>query len=264
MRIVSWNVNSIRIRIDLLKKLINTKSPDVICIQEVKAKEEDFPYHEIRQLGYEYIALYGMPGYNGVSILSKLPINNIKKHDWCNKTDARHISATVKNIEIHNIYVPAGGDVPDIKTNPSFVHKLQFVDELTTWFASYKNEYKDKNLLICGDFNIAMLEHDVWDHKKMLKIISHTPIEIEKLMNLYNSIDFRDIIREKFPEPEKIYSWWSYRNPNWQTNNKGRRLDYIWVNPDFKPKIENIEILKEFRSFERPSDHVPLLVELEA
>lgn len=262
MKIVTWNVNSIRIRLNLLNELALRYAPEVICLQEVKAKKEDFPFDEIKEIGYPYVALYSMPGYNGVAILSRLPIDNIVNYNWCKKTDARHISAEINGIEIHNIYIPAGGDIPDIKTNPSFVHKLQFVDELADWFDSQKANFQNKNLLICGDFNIAPLDNDVWDHKKMSKIISHTPIELEKLNKLFNSANFRDIVRNEFPEPQKLYSWWSYRNPNWQTNDKGRRLDHIWTNDSFKPEIAEIKVLKEFRSKERPSDHVPVLAAL--
>ena len=113
-KLISWNVNSIRIRLELLKKLVETENPDIICLQEVKAKQEDFPFAELRALGLEHIALYGMPGYNGVAILSRHPLQNICRADWVGKTDARHIKATVfDDIEINSLYIPAGGDIPD-------------------------------------------------------------------------------------------------------------------------------------------------------
>ena len=118
-------------------------------------------------------------------------------------------------------------------------------------------------MLICGDFNIAPLECDVWNHKAMLKIISHTPVEIERISRLKNSLGFVDVIREFYPEPQKIYSWWSYRNPNWQTNDKGRRLDHVWVTEPMKAQMKAARILKDARSWERPSDHVPVIVEFD-
>ncbi len=259
-KIATWNVNSIRIRLNLLAKLVYDETPDVICLQEVKAKEADFPFTEIKKLGFENIALYSMPGYNGVAILSKIPFLKEQKYTRVEKNDARHISVELNNgIELHNIYVPAGGDIPDVNNNPSFVHKLNFIDEMKIFFEKTPN----KKRIICGDFNVAPLDNDVWNHKAMLKIISHTPIEIEKVNNWFNCGKFIDIIRSIYPEPEKVYSWWSYRNPNWQTNNKGRRLDHIWCSPDIAPKINEVKILKSFRLQERPSDHVPIIAELE-
>lgn len=117
-------------------------------------------------------------------------------------------------------------------------------------------------MIVCGDFNVAPLENDVWNHKQMLKIVSHTPVEVERLTRLKNSLNFVDVLRKFYPEPEKIYSWWSYRNPNWQTNNKGRRLDHIWTTPNLEDRLVSIKVLKETRSWERPSDHVPVIAEI--
>nr|QIM10607.1 exodeoxyribonuclease III [uncultured Alphaproteobacteria bacterium] len=260
LRLATWNVNSVRIRTALLDKLAKEEMPDIICLQEVKAKEADFPFEDIRALGYCHIALYSMPGYNGVAILSKTPLHNIEKHMHVGRNDARHISATTENgLEIHNIYVPAGGDIPDTATNPSFIHKLAFVDEAAAFF----KQRKGNRLLACGDFNIAPLPDDVWSHKAMSKIISHTPIEIEKLTDFFNQGNFTDAVRKHYPEPQKLYSWWSYRNPNWLTNDKGRRLDHIWVRPEILPQVAQAQICKDFRSAERPSDHVPVIIDLE-
>lgn len=263
-KLVTWNVNSIRIRLELLKQLTELENPDIICLQEVKAKEEDFPFDEVRALGYQNIALYGMPGYNGVVILGKCGLENPCRMDWVGKKDARHIKVSVfDDIEINNIYIPAGGDIPDPIENLSFAHKLTFMDDMAEYFEQHRAELADKKMLLCGDFNVAPYENDVWSHKQMLKIISHTPIEVERLNRLKASLDFVDIAREFHPEPEKIYSWWSYRNPNWQTNDKGRRLDHIWVTPNLKERIKSYRVLRDVRAWERPSDHVPVVVEIE-
>ena len=153
----------------------------------------------------------------------------------------------------------AQGDVPDEKTNPSFAHKLDFVDELAEFF----EKESDKQKLICGDFNIAPSENDVWSHKALLQTISHTPIEVEKLQRFFEKGRFVDAVRKIFPEPEKIYSWWSYRNPNWQKNDKGRRLDHIWADKSLAESVRDVKIAKEFRAFERHSDHVPIIADLE-
>lgn len=262
LRLVTWNVNSIRIRMGLLKVLIEKYQPDIICLQEVKAKEEDFPFEEIKSLGFLYVALYGIAGYNGVAILSKKPLQNIEKKDWVSKSDARHIKADFSGIEINNIYIPAGGEVPDPIENLSFAHKLCFMDDMSEYYEQNQTKFKDKKVLFCGDFNVAPLECDVWNHKKMQNIISHTPIEIERLTRFYKSLNFIDATRKIFDNNEQIFSWWSYRNPNWQTNNKGRRLDHIWITPNMENQIKDIKILTEFRSMERPSDHVPVMIDL--
>ena len=260
IKIVTWNVNSIRVRIGALQKLAKDEKPDVVCLQEIKAKKEDFPWEEVKNLGFENIALYCMPGYNGVAILSRLPLKDVKEYSHVGKNDARHISAVVNGkAEIHNIYIPAGGDIPDVSENPSFKYKLDFISELAEFFEKNKAEKR----IVCGDFNVAPLENDVWNHKAMLKIVSHTPVEISKLTKFYQDGGFEDMVRHKYPEPQKIYSWWSYRNPNWKINNKGRRLDHLWCSPELVDKIKKVEIYKNFRSYERPSDHVPVAVELE-
>lgn len=262
-KLVTWNVNSIRIRLDALKVLVALVHPDIICLQEVKAKKEDFPFAEIKQMGYEHIALYGQSGYNGVAILSKFPLSEIEQKNWVGKQDARHIKATVfDDIEINNIYIPAGGDIPDPIVNLSFAHKLCFMDDISEYYEQHKAELSSKKMLLCGDFNVAPSENDVWGHKQLLKIVSHTPVEVERLTRLYNSLGFCDAIRKFYPEPQKIYSWWSYRNPNWQINDKGRRLDHIWVTPNLQNRIISAQIIKEMRLSSRPSDHVPVIVEI--
>lgn len=262
-KLVTWNVNSVRIRFELLRKLVENYSPDIVCLQEVKAKEEDFPFNDIKALGFEHIALYGMAGYNGVAILSKVPLKNIEKQDWVGKCDARHIKAVVfDDIEINDIYIPAGGDVPDPIINLSFAHKLCFMDDIAEYYEQHKEDLSHKKMLLCGDFNVAPSENDVWNHKQLLKIVSHTPIEVERLTRLFNSLDFVDAVRTIYTEPQKVFSWWSYRNPNWQTNNKGRRLDHIWVTPNLKDRVLSVKFLQEFRSCDRPSDHIPIMAEI--
>ncbi len=262
-KLITWNVNSIRIRMDLLRKLCEQENPDILCLQEVKAKEEDFPFSDLKELGFEHIALYGMPGYNGVAIMAKMPLENICRLDWVGKKDARHIKATVfGDIEINNLYIPAGGDLPDPIANLSFAHKLCFMDDIAEYYELHQKDLLTKKILLCGDFNVAPSENDVWNHKQLLKIVSHTPIELERLQRLFKSLNFVDAVRLSYPEPEKVFSWWSYRNPNWKTNNKGRRLDHIWVSPCLAPQIGKARILQEVRGWERPSDHVPVALEI--
>jgi exodeoxyribonuclease-3 len=113
---------------------------------------------------------------------------------------------------------------------------------------------------LVGDLNIAPLEHDVWSHKQLLDVVSHTPIETETLNRIRNSGGWDDGIRALTPEPEKVYTWWSYRAADWTAANKGRRLDHVWHSADLTPALKSYQILREARGWERPSDHVPLTV----
>jgi exodeoxyribonuclease-3 len=248
---------------DLLKKLAQLENPDIICVQEVKAKESDFPFADIEALGFPHIALYSQAGYNGVAILSKIPFNSTCEKNWVGKRDARHICVNIlDDVEIHNIYIPSGGDIPDPIGNLSFAHKLAFMDDISEYFEKNRDELAHKKMIICGDFNVAPGEFDVWGHKQMQHTVSHTPIEVERITRLYNSLDFVDVMRKFYPEPQKIYSWWSYRNPRWLSNDKGRRIDHIWCTKALDNQFVAGRFVTEARKWDRPSDHVPVVAEM--
>lgn len=262
MKIVTWNINSVRLRAPIVLDMMRKLKPDIVCLQETKSPDEHFPSDVFADEGYKFQHFHGMKSYNGVAILSKIPYVAKDIHHRCGKQDCRHIAAKFDDFELHNIYIPAGGDIPDPDLNDKFAHKLDFVDELTRWF---KDRYsRDQKLIAVGDFNIAPLEHDVWSHKQLLKIVSHTPVEVEKLTKMYGSLDWQDAIRHFVPEGEKCYTWWSYRNHDWKVSNRGRRLDHIWVTKPMAPKLKSHKILVEARDWEKPSDHVPVMLELAA
>lgn len=261
MRIATWNINSVRIRLELLTNFVNNYNPDIICLQEIKCADDLFPYDAVKKMGYEYIYVRGEKSYNGVAILSRLPLTLLPHQNWAGKTDSRHIAAMLGDgTVIHNFYVPAGGDTPDPDENEKFKHKLDFLDELTRWFADKKGT--DDKMILLGDLNIARLPEDVWSHKQLLKIVSYTPIEREKLENMRASCDWLDAVRHARPVPEILYSWWSYRSRDWRLNNRGRRLDHIWVSNNLKTNVQSVEIATEMRGAEKPSDHVPILLDL--
>jgi exodeoxyribonuclease-3 len=169
----------------------------------------------------------GQKGYNGVAILSKLPLEDAGHRDFCEKGDARHVAARLENgTTIHNFYVPAGGDEPDREKNPKFGHKLDFLTEMRDWFRDTRPE---KSILV-GDLNIAPREDDVWSHKQLLKVVSHTPIEVEHLGDTQEAGGWVDVTRADIPDG-LLYSWWSYRAKDWDAADKGRRLDHIWASP---------------------------------
>jgi exodeoxyribonuclease-3 len=245
----------------LLKQFAEQENPYIICLQETKVQDADFPLEAIKSLGYQHVEFRGEKGYNGVAIISKLPLHTIGRHDVASSKDSRHISAILPDgTELHNFYIPAGGDEPDVEINPKYKFKLEFVDHLTDWFG--KNRKASDKIIILGDFNIAPHEHDVWSHKQLKNVVSHTEPEITRLNKLQKSLDWVDVARHFIPMDEKTYSWWSYRNKDWKTSNRGRRLDHIWVTPVLKPSLKEYKVLPDARDWLQPSDHVPVVVRI--
>ncbi|NWH08195.1 MAG: exodeoxyribonuclease III [Alphaproteobacteria bacterium] len=260
LRLTTWNINSVRLRMPLLQQLIALEKPDIVCLQEIKVETDLFPREPIAALGFEHMAVKGQKGYHGVAILSRVPLARVASHDFCGKGDARHISATLPSgIELHNLYVPAGGDIPDPQANEKFAHKLQFVEEMDSVFARRRGK-KSARAILVGDLNIAPGEHDVWSHKQLLDIVSHTPAETERFENARAAFDWIDVTREAVPVPEKIYSWWSYRNQDWRKSDRGRRLDHVWISQGLKGAVQSHAILKDARDWPQSSDHVPITV----
>lgn len=264
MRIATWNINSVRLRLPLLAGVRDALSPDVICLQETKCPDELFPLEGIKALGYEHVAVRGMKGYNGVAVFSRIPFTVLPDTpDWCLKGDCRHLGVLLDSpagpLELHNFYVPAGGDIPDREANVKFAHKLDFLAEATEWS---RTRATAPRRVMLGDLNIAPLEHDVWSHKELLKVVSHTPIEVEALTRWQNQGNWHDALRHFVPADQKLYTWWSYRAQDWAASNRGRRLDHVWVSPDLAPSLKRHQVLKEARGWEKASDHVPVMVEL--
>lgn len=261
MRITTWNINSVRIRLDLVRRLVKELNPDVLCLQETKVPDDLFPHAPFAEMGFAHRQVHGMKGYNGVAILSRLPFSGGEPLHRCGKQDCRHLYARLPGgIELHNIYIPAGGDVPDPKVNDKFAHKLQFVDELRDWFKEART--RRQKLVAVGDFNIAPLETDVWSHKQLLDVVSHTPVEVEKFGHMQRSLDWVDAVRHFIPPEEKLYTWWSYRNRDWKVGDRGRRLDHVWVTPSLKSGLRSASVHRDARDWESGSDHVPVTVEV--
>jgi len=260
MKIATWNINSVRLRLQQVLKFVKDNNIDLLCLQETKTPDENFPSEEFVKIGLKHQHYRGEKSYNGVAILSKAKLEDKNFINWCGKNDTRHISVKLnKNIELHNFYIPAGGDDPDIYKNPKFEHKISFLNEMKKYFQ--KN--KKTNKILVGDLNVAPLEHDVWSHKQLLNVVSHTPIETDTLLDIIHTGEWQDVMREFVPHSEKLYSWWSYRNRNWELSNRGRRLDHFWVSKKIFPHVKSGVIYKDTRSWERPSDHVPIIVDID-
>jgi len=260
MRIVTWNINSLRLRLPTLEKIVAALAPDIVCLQETKVPDELFPSDGVAALGFDHVVYRGMKSYNGVAILSKVPVVELARRNWCDKDDCRHIAVGLPDgTELHDFYVPAGGDIPDPVENDKFAHKLAFVDEMEAWF---KPQKPGKRILV-GDLNIAPGEEDVWSHKQLLKVVSHTPVEVDGLNRVIAADDWIDVARHFIPAEEKIYSWWSYRNRTWPGSDRGRRLDHIWVTPPLKDRLQGYQVFREARGWEKPSDHAPVAIDID-
>ena len=259
MKIATWNINSVRLRIQLVTKFLKEYDIDVLCLQETKTKDEQFPVQEIAKAGWPNIAIRGEKSYNGVAILSRLPLTDISHLNWTGRTDCRHISAVVKGLTLHNFYVPAGGDEPDIDKNPKFSHKLNFISEMIKYFS----QQQPTRSILVGDLNIAPLPEDVWSTRQLRNTVSHTAIERENLLALIEQGGWTDSVRAYFGPQKVLFSWWSYRARDWVASNRGRRLDHVWVSRDLASKVEAVTIERVMRGAEKPSDHVPLTITLQ-
>lgn len=252
--LATWNINSVRLREGLVVQLLKDEAPDILCLQECKSPVEKIPTEAFHALGYTHMVARGQKGYNGVAILSRLPLEDAGSRDWAGLGHARHVAARLENgTVIHNMYIPAGGDIPDREQNVKFGQKLDFLTEMRDVFGA---ERPEKTIMV-GDFNIAPREDDVWSHKQLLKVVSHTPIEVEHLAQMQEAGGWVDITRQDIPEGQ-LYSWWSYRARDWDAADKGRRLDHIWASRDIANAGHGSRVLRTARGWEKPSDHAPV------
>ncbi len=258
LKIASWNINSVRARMPIIERLIVEQQPDILCLQETKALDEVFPGDLFRRHGFTHQHLNGQRMHHGVAILSRVPLGDPGRHDWQDNGEARHVGARLScGIRIENVYVPAGGDIPDRAQNPKFGQKLDFIERMTRW-----SEGLREPTIIVGDFNVAPLPCDVWSHKALLNVVSHTAVEVEALGRMQQAHDWVDIGRKFVPAPERCFTWWSYRSPDFSRNDRGRRLDHMWASPALVGHLVSHQVLEPCRAWERPSDHVPLICEI--
>lgn len=261
LRIASWNINSVRFRVDIVERFLKEEAPDILCLQETKVEDGLFPEGLFRQLGYRHLMINGQRMHHGVAIASKVPLRNRVVEDWQANGEARHIGAEIgvdglEGVRIENVYIPAGGDIPDRLLNPKFGQKLDFFGRMTEWSGKVRCP-----TILTGDFNVAPLETDVWSHKQLVNVVSHTAIEIDHLAQLQASGNWVDLAREFVDPKEKLYTWWSYRAQDWETSDRGRRLDHMWVTPDLKDKAKAHHVHKHIRGWGKPSDHAPIVTD---
>ena len=260
--IATWNINSVRLRLPLVADFLKAHRPDVLCLQETNVPNDAFPSAAFRKLGYEHHAIHGQKGYHGVATISRHPLEALERRDYCSVGDSRHLSVIVpagaRRIRLHNFYVPAGGDEPDRAINPKFAHKLDFLEEMKALHAEAEAADGVSSVLV-GDLNIAPLETDVWSHKQLLKVVSHTPVETAGLLEV---LEERRLGRPRAPpHPAGGEDLHLVELPRARlgVSDRGRRLDHIWASADLAPALTRVEVLRHARGWERPSDHVPVI-----
>ncbi len=257
LKIASWNINSVRARLEIVEKFLRDEAPDIVCLQETKVVDASFPEGSFRQLGYNHIMLHGQPMHHGVAIVSRVPIAKDNRLDWQANGEARHLGVALPNgWRLENVYVPAGGDIPDRDENPKFGQKLDFLARMIEWSKTLEHP-----TILTGDFNVAPLECDVWSSKQLRNTVSHTSVERETLGRMQEAGNWVDLAREFFPAPERCFTWWSYRSKDYTQNDRGRRLDHMWVTPDLKDHAKGHIVHEPCRGWVRPSDHVPIVTE---
>ncbi len=257
--VASWNINSVRARSAIVERFLREEAPDVLCLQEIKGEDQVFPHQLFESLGYRYRYTNGQRMHHGVATVSKIPLCEDRRHDWQDNGEARHIGVRLPNgVLLENVYVPAGGDIPDPLLNPKFKQKLAYYDRMTSW-----SEALREPTILVGDMNIAPLPSDVWSHKALLGVVSHTPVEVAKMDALMASHGWCDLGRRFVPAPERLYTWWSYRAQDWAASDRGRRLDHIWTSPEVAPHATGFRVVESARSWDKPSDHVPIIAEFD-
>jgi exodeoxyribonuclease III len=255
LTVATWNINSVRLRAGLVARLLAEETPDILCLQECKSPVELLPRDAFAALGYRHCVARGEKGYNGVAILSRLSIMDAGHVDHAGLGQARHVAARLENgVTVENFYVPAGGDVPDRTLNPKFGNKL---DMLAAMRDRFRDSRPERTILV-GDLNIAPREDDVWSHRALLDVVSHTPVEVDHLGQVQAAGGWTDVTRAHIPDG-KLYSWWSYRARDWAASDRGRRLDHVWASADIAGAAQTSRILRDARGWPQPSDHVPVI-----
>lgn len=253
MKIATWNVNSVNARMEHLLGWLSAAQPDVVCLQETKCVDEGFPAAQLNDAGYE-TAFLGEKSYNGVAILSKFPIENVQKNFPDDDGDApkRLIAGTVNGVHIVNTYIPNGTELWTDK----FTFKLDWLQRLRRYFD--ENCSTSDNVLLCGDFNVAPDELDVWSVQAWTGKLHFSKPERAAIHHV-KQWGFVDVFRKMNGDAQE-FSWWNYREGAWQRN-RGLRIDHIWTSAPLADNCTGCWIDKSPRSLERPSDHTPVVAE---
>ncbi|MFO7949306.1 MAG: exodeoxyribonuclease III [Candidatus Fermentibacteraceae bacterium] len=254
LRIATWNVNSIRTRMPSVLRWLSESDTDVLLMQETKVTDDLFPREPLEEAGYS-VAVHGQKRYNGVAIASRLPMEEVTRGlpSGYLPGQARAISATVAGTRLHNVYVPNGG-TPE---SPRFAEKLVFLEELAGMSAEWDHS---RGSIIAGDFNVAPGPDDVFDPEEMEGRVCYHPEERKRVARIIET-GLTDLYRLLAPAG-KAYSWWDYRAAAFRRD-RGMRLDLLLATPGPAAGLRSCEIHRDVRSWERPSDHVPVTADIE-
>ncbi|WP_096697439.1 exodeoxyribonuclease III [Polaromonas sp. AER18D-145] len=258
MKIATWNVNSLAVRLPQVLDWLAANPVDALCLQELKLSDDKFPLEALAAAGYQ-CAVFGQKTYNGVAILSRTPPRDIVKNiNGFSDEQSRVVAATLDTpqgeLRLVNGYF-VNGQAPG---TDKFEYKLRWLDGLRTWLKAELAAHP--RLVVVGDFNITMDDRDTYDAEGLRETIHHTTEEREHLKGLLG-LGLHDAFR-LFEQPEKSYSWWDYREFAFRRN-RGLRIDYILVSDTLKPSVKSCVIDKLPRKNERPSDHVPVIAEFD-
>ncbi len=255
MRIATWNVNSITVRLPHVLEWLAANKPDALCLQEIKCVDAKFPYDAIREAGYS-AAVFGQPGYNGVAILSPQPASEVQRGFADEAADAprRLIAATIGSLKVVNVYIPNGSEVGADK----YYYKLDWLQRLRQFFDEQCDP--QQRVLLCGDFNIAPDDRDVYDPAGWVGKIHCSQPERDALEQV-QAWGFVDVFRQHHPEAG-FYSWWDYRSGGFRQN-QGLRIDHLWATEKLAQSCVDTWIDKAPRALARPSDHTPVVAQFE-
>lgn len=250
MKIATWNVNSIRVRLEAVLNWMNQAQPDILCLQEIKVTDEFFPVDSFEALGYQ-VVVSGQKTYNGVAIISKHKTTEVQTEfpDYDAEGQKRFIAATIGGVRVVNVYVP-NGSAPD---SPKFTYKLEFIRQLLSYL--HRNYDPKELLVLTGDFNVAPEPRDVYDVDEMEGEIGFHPEERAALAELMGW-GLEDIFRRHYEE-SGFYSWWDYRAGAFRRD-LGLRIDHIWATMPLADLSLESGMDKEQRSLQKPSDHIPV------
>jgi len=255
VKIVTWNINSIKSRLQHVLDWSAANEPDVLCLQETKVPDDKFPYLKLMDAGFEHALFHGGRAYNGVAILSRHPLTDIQKNFPGDDGDVqqRLLAATVNGIRVINVYVPHGTHIG----TPKFEYKLEWLSFLRRYLDEYYES--DEDILLCGDFNITPHEMDLWNTSIWRNKLHFTKPERDALLEV-KRWGFIDVFRQLNPDLRE-YSWWGVFHPHMFSHNKGMRLDHIWATEPLADLCSDCWVDKEPRGWDKPSDHAPVVAE---
>ena len=254
MKIATWNINSIKSRLDHVVRWTELNQPDILCLQETKCVDDKFPHAKLRAAGYLHIEHFGEPAYNGVAILSKIPLKKVQRNLPGEKTPAqtRLLAADVGNFHLVNVYGPHGTS----QGTDKYTFKLDWIARLRKYFD--KKFSIDENVILCGDLNVAPHELDVWSVPEWRNKLHFTKPERDAIQHL-KKWGFVDLFRQ-INGDEKEFTWWSNFRNDFEKD-RGLRIDHIWASPQLAERCTDCWTDKEPRGWEHPSDHAPVVAD---